>query len=156
MQVICGFKQTNYMKATKTFPLFQAITVLLICISLNACKKDAETPNNNNNNNGGFFKGNIASNPWEHGCILRDNGTARYYVSFSGGAMTDTANVNVSKYEGTYTIVSGVDSIYINCNQGDNDFKLKGTINSARTSITGTWAYTTFGITNTLPFSMAK
>jgi hypothetical protein len=143
------------MKATKTSPFLQAICVLLICVTLFACKKDSDSPNNNNNNTG-FFKGNIASNPWEHGCILRDNGTARYYISFSGGAMTDTANSNVSKFEGTYNIVSGVDSIYINCNQGDNNFKLKGIINSARTSISGIWAYSTIGITNTLPFTMAK
>ena len=143
------------MKATKKFPFLQAIGVLMICVTLHACKKDADTPNNNNNN-AGFFKGNIASNPWEHGCILRDNGTVRYYISFSGGAMTDTANSNVSKFEGTYNIVSGVDSIYINCSQGDNTFKLKGLINSGRTSMAGSWAYTSLGITNTLPFTMAK
>lgn len=70
--------------------------------------------------------------------------------------MTDTANSNVMKFEGTYNIVSGVDSIYIKCYRDDNDFKLKGIINSARTSIAGTWSYSTIGITNTLPFTMAK
>ena len=70
--------------------------------------------------------------------------------------MNDTANVNVSKFEGTYIQVAGTDSIYINCSSATSTFKLKGITNSANTSMSGTWIYSTGDITNTLPYAMAK
>jgi hypothetical protein len=131
---------------------FLALTLFLI-----ACSKD-NSGGSNATPGAPFWKGAINSSVWEHATLLRTNGTARYFVSFSGGSMNDTANVNVSKYEGTYTLVSGTDSIYINCaNAGSTvSFRLKGKMNSAQTSMSGTWIHSTGGITNTLPYAMAK
>ncbi len=133
---------------------FFVVTVLAAGLSLSSCSKD--NSGGNNNSATPFWKGVINSNVWEHGTLLRSDGTARYFVSFTGGSMNDTANVNVSKFEGTYTQVAGTDSIYINCGSALSTFRLKGVTNSAKTSMTGTWIYAAGGITNTLPYAMAK
>jgi hypothetical protein len=124
-----------------------------------SCKKDSATTNNNGNNNTSpFWKGYVNTQVWEHGCILRADGTARYYISFTGGSMSDTANSNVSKLEGTYHIVAANDSIYISCASAGNitTYNLRGTLNAAQTTMSGTWVNSGGGITNTLPFSMSK
>lgn len=131
-----------------------------------SCSKDDSNDDNNGNNggNGGtgnssapYFKGQVNGN-WPHGCVLHTNGTARYLLSFTGGSMSDTANVNMTKYEGTYTEVAANDSIYINCADTTNGtyVSLKGVYNTAHTSITGTWRFESGGIINTVPFAMAK
>jgi hypothetical protein len=134
---------------------FLSVTILTAALSLTGCSKD-DSGGNNNSSATPLWKGVINSNVWEHGALLRSNGTARYFVSFTGGSMNDTANVNVSKFEGTYTQVAGTDSIYINCGSAHSTFRLKGITNSAKTSMSGTWIYSAGGITNTLPYAMAK
>ena len=134
---------------------FLSVTILAATLSLTGCSKN-DSGGNNNSSSTPFWKGVINSNVWEHGALLRSNGTARYYVSFTGGSMNDTANANVSKFEGTYTQVAGTDSIYINCGSALSTFRLKGVTNSSKTSMSGTWIYAAGGITNTLPYAMAK
>jgi hypothetical protein len=134
---------------------FLSGTILAAAISLTGCSKD-DSGGNNNSSATPLWKGVINNNVWEHGALLRSNGTARYFVSFTGGSMNDTANVNVSKFEGTYTQVAGTDSIYINCGSALSTFRLKGVTNSSKTSMSGTWIYSAGGITNTLPYAMAK
>ena len=130
--------------------------LLLTSFSFIACEKGSEGSDDPTDIPASFWKGKINSGPWEHGCVLRDNGTARYLVSFSGGSMADTGNVNVTKYEGTYKMVAGKDSIYINCSNAGTAFRLRGVINPGKTAISGTWVHESFGITNTLPFALAK
>ena len=125
-------------------------------IAFISCEKGSEGSDDPTDIPSSLWKGKINSGPWEHGCILRDNGTARYLVSFTGGSMADTGNVNVTKYEGTYKMVTGKDSVYINCSNAGNTFRLRGTINAGKTGISGTWVHDGFGITNTLPFTMSK
>jgi len=134
---------------------YLSVTILAAALSLTGCSKD-DSGGNNNSSSTPLWKGVINNNVWEHGALLRSNGTARYFVSFTGGSMNDTANVNVSKFEGTYTQVAGTDSIYINCGSALSTFRLKGVTNSAKTSMSGTWIYAAGGITNTLPYAMAK
>jgi hypothetical protein len=69
--------------------------------------------------------------------------------------MSDTANANMGKYEGTYN-QTATDSIYINCADATNSiqFRLRGRISG--NSMSGTWVNEAGGITNTLPFSMTK
>ncbi len=103
-----------------------------------------------------FWKGYVNTQVWEHGAVIGTNGKTRYYFSSSGGSMSDTASSNVQKYDGTYTIPAGTDSIYISCSSPNNvtTFKLRGKYNSAKTSISGEWKMSSGGITNTLPFSL--
>lgn len=131
-----------------------AFIVVLFTGSIQSCKKDDPAPNNNTNNPD-FFKGNIGSQPWENGLVLRTNGTARYLYTFSGGSMSDTANSNVTKMEGTYNILAN-DSIYVHANDGVSDVNLAGLLNSAHTSIQGKWVFASGGIINTLTYSMSK
>jgi hypothetical protein len=128
------------------------ISAIILTGTLLSCKKDSTTADTSSSP---IWKGFVNNSVWEHGVILRSNGTARYFMSFSGGSMSDTANANMGKYEGTYN-QTATDSIYINCADATNSiqFRLRGRISG--NSMSGTWVNEAGGITNTLPFSMTK
>lgn len=140
------------MKMKSIFPL-TVFASLAITLSASSCKKD--DPETTTAPTGNFYKGNISSQPWEHGLVLRSNNTARYLYSLSGGSMSDTSNANVSKMEGTYQILTN-DSMYVQANDGVSNVKLAGLLNSAHTSMQGSWKFTSGGITNTLTYNMSK
>lgn len=132
--------------------LFTCVFAALVLFT--SCSKNSDG-GSNNSSNAPFWKGYVNTQIWEHGAILGTNGQIRYYFSDTGGSMSDTANANVQKYNGTYTTPAGTDSIYINCSNSSVAFSMRGKYNSAKTTISGIWKMSFFGITNTLPFSMS-
>lgn len=139
------------MRPTTTKLLTCLFSLSLLAIS---CSKSSDSGQGDTTPKAPFWKGFVNTQIWEHGAILGTNGQIRYYFSDTGGSMSDTANANVQKYNGTYTTPAGTDSIYINCGNSSVVFSLRGKYNSAKTSISGIWKMSVFGITNTLPFSL--
>lgn len=128
------------------------IIAIVLSGTLLSCKKDSTTAAASSTP---LWKGFVNTNIWEHGVLLRSNGTARYFFSYTGGSMSDTASADMGKYEGTYT-QTATDSIYINCADPSNSvmFRLRGRISG--NNMSGTWVNESVGITNTLPFTLSK
>ena len=125
----------------------------LVVFTYATCKKDdvqVQQPASSN----GYWKG--STNTYGIGLIVRENGTARELVNTSSLTLDDTSSANVSKFEGTYTIIA--DSIFVNSNVQANGtaFSLKGKMNSSFSSMQGGSKLTGGGLIINQTFTMTK